>query len=344
MNLRLHIAPIIRNIALAAGCLLLSYTSVAQDSQFTQFYAAPTYLNPAFAGTSIQSRLSANYRNQWPAIPGAWVSYNFAFDHYEPTINSGFGLIATHERAGAGALRSNTIGVQYAYELRVGRETYFRPALQFGYSNRNINFSDLTFGDQLIRNNDPLTLEENVFEPINFFDIAAGGLLYNPNYWLGVSVHHLNEPNESLYPETVALVPRKLSMHGGIRLKAGRNRMYRRSGKELLLAFNYRQQENFSQLDLGAYIELEPIVIGVWYRGLPGLKSNGYGYLNHDAIALMAGYGTPNFRIGYSYDITISQLGLGASAGAHEISIVYEWANKRNAKLGKRRIVPCAKF
>lgn len=344
MNRNAYISPLISKLLLLFAFISMAVTSYAQDSQFTQFYAAPTYLNPAFAGTSIQSRISGNYRNQWPAIPGSWVAYNFAFDHYEPTLNSGFGIIATHERAGTGALRSNSVAVQYAYEIRAGRETYVRPALQFGFNNRNINFSDLTFGDQLIRNNDPITLEENVFEPITFFDIAAGGLLYNPNYWIGVSIHHLNEPNESLYPENVSLLPRKLSAHGGVRIKAGRSKLYRRSGKEVLLAFNYRQQGEFSQLDLGAYIELEPIVVGVWYRGLPGLKSNGYGYLNHDAIALMVGYGSPRFRVGYSYDITISQLSLGASAGAHEISFIYEWANKRNARLGKRRVVPCAKF
>ena len=38
----------------------------AQDLQFTQFYAA--HLNPAFAGTTTQSRISGNYRLQWPGI------------------------------------------------------------------------------------------------------------------------------------------------------------------------------------------------------------------------------------------------------------------------------------
>ncbi|MFT5922039.1 MAG: hypothetical protein ACI8TS_001371, partial [Flavobacteriales bacterium] len=38
----------------------------AQDPEFTQFYANPLYLNPAFAGTARCPRLVMNYRNQWP--------------------------------------------------------------------------------------------------------------------------------------------------------------------------------------------------------------------------------------------------------------------------------------
>lgn len=319
------------------------FSAQAQDAQFTQFYAAPTYLNPAFAGTTPQSRLSANYRNQWPAIPRAWVAYNFAYDHFVPEWKSGFGFIATHERAGSGAMRGNSVAFQYAYELRLSRQTVIRPALQVGFGSRNINFSDLTFSDQLIRNNAATTLEENIMEPVSFFDTGAGLLLFNPNYWFGAAVHHFNRPNQSLYPDRVGLLDMKLSVHGGYRFNTGGG-MYKRRGNDIVVAFNYKQQGDFNQFDLGAYYELDPIVVGVWYRGLPVVKSNGYGYLNQDAVAITLGVASDSFRFGYSYDITVSQLSLAASAGAHEISIGYEWASAANARLAKKRIIPCAKF
>jgi type IX secretion system PorP/SprF family membrane protein len=270
------------------------------------------------------------------------VAYNFAYDHYVPELNSGFGFIATHDRAGAGAMRGNSIAVQYAYELKITRETAFRPAIQLGYGNRNINFNDLVFGDQLIRNA-ATTLEENIFEPVSFFDAAAGGLLFNPRYWIGVSAHHLNQPNESLYPDRFGLIPMKFSIHGGYRFKLSGG-MYKRNSQDLVLAFNYKQQADFNQFDIGAYYELDPLVIGLWYRGLPVVKSNGYGYLNQDAVAALIGISTEYFRFGYSYDITVSRLNLGATAGAHEISLMYEWASVKNAKAARKRIIPCAKF
>jgi hypothetical protein len=46
-------------------------------------------------------------------------------------------------------------------------------------------------------------------------------------------------------------------------------------------------------------------------------------------------------RFTYSYDITISQLTM-ASAGAHEISLAYEWPQRPKSR--KYRLVPCPKF
>ena len=66
-------------------CILGQVT--AQDPHFTQFYAAPTYLSPAFAGTTIQNRFALQFRDQWPSIPGAFVSYNLAADQYLSLIH-----------------------------------------------------------------------------------------------------------------------------------------------------------------------------------------------------------------------------------------------------------------
>ena len=46
----------------------VSSEAQAQDPQFTQFYANPLYLNPAFAGTARCPRLVMAYRNQWPSL------------------------------------------------------------------------------------------------------------------------------------------------------------------------------------------------------------------------------------------------------------------------------------
>ena len=60
-----------RYILTLAGILGLMQ-SYAQDLHFSQFYAAPLYLNPAFAGTAGGPRFILNYRNQWPGINNAF--------------------------------------------------------------------------------------------------------------------------------------------------------------------------------------------------------------------------------------------------------------------------------
>ena len=44
------------------------------------------------------------------------------------------------------------------------------------------------------------------------------------------------------------------------------------------------------------------------------------GFNNSDAVILLLGYDLEKYKIGYSYDLTVSQLGL-SSGGAHEISL-----------------------
>ncbi len=74
MNLPQHIIKTILSVI----CGVFFVFAQAQDPLFTQFYANPTYISPAFAGTSIQSRFAANYRNQWPGIPKPIISYSAA--------------------------------------------------------------------------------------------------------------------------------------------------------------------------------------------------------------------------------------------------------------------------
>src|SRR6185295_17434324 len=59
---------------------------LAQDPEFTQFYANPLYLNPAFAGTARCPRICLNYRNQWPGISGTYVTYSASYDQHFDAI------------------------------------------------------------------------------------------------------------------------------------------------------------------------------------------------------------------------------------------------------------------
>ena len=63
-------------------CALLACQLVnAQDPHFSQFFASPLTLNPAFTGKFSGSwRLAANHRDQWPSIPKAYVTTSASID------------------------------------------------------------------------------------------------------------------------------------------------------------------------------------------------------------------------------------------------------------------------
>lgn len=318
----------------------------AQDQQFTQFYAAPMALNPAFAGTSIQSRVASTYRNQWPSLPKSFVSYNFSFDHFVPSINSGIGLLVSHDRAGTGALTFTSVSLHYAYDITLTRKLSIRPALKLGFGSNYLNIDKLTFVDQLAREDDGVsTLDPDrgrfADEPVNYPDFGTGFMLFSKTFWFGASLDHLNEPVHSLTGRESKL-PKKLSIHGGMRIKVSDVGAF--SKRQFIVpAINYQMQGMFDQVDLGFYYEYDPVVLGLWYRGIPGIKKNANRSINQDAIAVLVGYQINNLTVGYSYDLTVSQL-TPNSGGAHELTLGLEFASRKSKKANKRRVIPCAKF
>jgi hypothetical protein len=100
-------------------------------------------------------------------------------------------------------------------------------------------------------------------------------------------------------------------------------------------------QGKFDQLDAGLYLTLEPMVFGLWYRGLP-IKNYEPGLPNNDAAIFLVGYKQDNLSVGYSYDLTVSRLGV-STGGSHELSLTYTFASPQSRKKFAKKI-PCPKF
>jgi type IX secretion system PorP/SprF family membrane protein len=315
----------------------------AQDPHFSQFYAAPLVLSPSFAGSTNGSRAILNFRDQWPAIPGAYVTYAASFDHFIPSLGSGVGVLFSQDRAGSGHLRSTNIGVQYTYQFRLGTKWQFRPAIHFYRSNRDINFQDLVFNDQMsLSGTQPGSVEIPPLRKVSYTDFAASIMGYTKNYWVGLTIDHLTEPNQSLI-DGISEIPKKYSLFGGYKYYLN-GRTSSSSEESVTGTLHFRSQGKYDQLDIGGYWTRTPLVLGFWYRGIPMFKSYKRGYMNNDAFVLLVGYQWENIKVGYSYDITISRL-VANTWGSHEISLIYEFNQDQRSKRKTRKIiVPCPKY
>jgi type IX secretion system PorP/SprF family membrane protein len=190
--------------------------------------------------------------------------------------------------------------------------------------------------------NAPASGEVISFENANDLDFAVSGLIYSEAYWLGTSVDHLLHPNQSLYEqefsdENLALLPTKVQVFGGWRFVL-KEQLLRPKPTVLQAAFLYKNQASFNQLDLGFYWNHSPLVLGVWYRGIPFFAEQA----NNDAVVLLIGLQTKQYNIGYSYDFTTSRL-IVASGGSHEISLSYTFS-KPTKKRRTKKMVPCPDF
>ena len=305
----------------------------AQDPQFSQFYSNPLYLGPSFAGAVEGSRIAATYRNQWWDINVPFYAYSFSYDHYFSTFNSGLGIQAVKDVAGTSSLGSMNIGVMYSYNFQVFNVWHVRPGISFHYLQHGLD-GDLLFLDQIIHASATSTSAPiQTRDYARDIDAGASLIVYTVKFWSGFTVDHMLTPNITLYA-TEATVPVKISIYGGYEF-ARRGKLLKPSDETMTFAFMYKQQARVKQLDLGVYWHKYPLVLGLWYRGIPIINSH-----RGDAIVFLAGIKTRQFNIGYSYDFTISNL-LLETRGSHEISTSFKFLLPRRTKLGR---VPCPEF
>lgn len=328
--------------ALITATILLSILSFgglyAQDPIFSQFYANPLYLNPAMAGSNICPRAILNYRNQWPSISGTYVTYNASYDQYMDKISGGVGLLLTNDRAGEGALTTTMVSGMYSYRLTINRNLYLNAGFQATFLQRRIDWDKLTFPDQI----DPkygfvnLTLERPPDNLSRSFADFSAGILFgdNENFFLGFAAHHLTQPNDGFYTDVSSKLYMKLTAHGGTIINLAPRRSGRRKLEDPTLSPNilYQKQQEFHQLNYGLYFNRYPFVGGLWFR---------QNFENPDAFIMLVGFEQSAFKIGYSYDLTVSKL-TNITGGAHEVSITLHF--KCPPKKRRIKAINCPTF
>jgi type IX secretion system PorP/SprF family membrane protein len=306
-------------------CPWIFFDLNAQDPQFTQFYANPLYLNPAFAGTARCPRICMNYRNQWPNISGpTYVTYSGAFDMHIDALAGGIGALVTTDDQGNGTLKTTNFSLIYSYQAVINREFSLKFGAQATYLQKTLDKTKLNFGDMIdarrgfVWNTQeivPSQTKKNV-------DFSVGVLGYTKNYFFGVAAHHINQPDEGLLGSS--RLPAKFTGHAGALIPIGG----RGSDQFLSPGILFQAQQKFQQLNLGLQYIREAFVAGIWYR-------------NSDAVIALVGLQNKNFKFGYSYDVTVSKLA-GNTAGSHEISaqVLFECKPKKR----KYRTISCPSF
>lgn len=314
-------------------------TTYGQDPAFSQFYANPLYLNPALTGSAFLPRLTLNYRNQWPSLPAHFVTYNAAYDQHVSQINSSFGVLFNTDRAGDGMITTTTVSGLYAYNLQVSRNTYVNAGLQATYFQRRLDFYNLVFDDMLhpVYGQIYPTAErppENL--SVSFLDFSTGMTVSHKDIlYGGFAIHHLTQPYDGWYNDNSTVLNRKWTFHAGAVIDLEPRMRGRRSLEAMTLSPNilYQQQMNFKQLNLGIYLNKYPFVVGTWFR---------HNFENPDAFIFLLGFQQSSFRLGYSYDVTVSKL-KNVTGGAHEISFSFLFNNPEQGRK-KNQAIPCPSF
>lgn len=310
--------------------ILASHSLQAQDLIYSQFYAMPMAVNPAFAGNnSCNYRVSAIGRNQWLGINNVntYKSFTVAGDF---NINNniddkrnlwGLGFMGTYDKASVGGYTNLSLLSNLAYHVRFGRDAnnFLSLGIQGGMAQRGVNTENLLFGDQLdnygryVANTGEQIINDSKWYPeMGFGAVVTLNPSENTNLYFGSSIFHILNPNIS-FTTTEYKLPVRFNFHGGANI-------YRNGW--LFLPSVYVQVQNITNYNVGTYFghilspgnEVQNAVIG--YLGL-WIKSA-------DAIAAAARVDMGKLSIAFSYDIHTGGVSKNLnSIGSPELSLNY---------------------
>lgn len=328
--------------------LLLTTVSIhAQDIQFSQFYAVPGYLNPAFVGSTHDVRGIFHQRLQWPSLDAKFTTSLVSIDGYSQKYKSGFGLMAIQDYQGANVISTTQLGLQYAYEQAISAKYTIRAGLSGDMISRNLNYSSLRFPSQFNDSTGFSGASNNLNNPRRtFVSVSSGLLLYSKNLWVSVAANHMNRPNQS-FAGDVSKLPLKMSFTAGykIPLKKTEQMAYLEEDKKdisITPTAHYKFQGKSDQLDVGLYGIYDRVIGAVWYRGLP-IKNYDKKFPNHESMVVIFGVMLGTVSVTYSYDFTVSKLSQIRTGGSHELNITYIHRPRPKVVKPMRRL-PCPNF
>jgi type IX secretion system PorP/SprF family membrane protein len=300
-------------------CDFLSSACMAQDPFFSQYNSNTLYLNPAFAGSFEKGIFTAAYRNQWPGFDKTYITYHASFNKYYSKIKGGLGIYYLYDAAENSTINTHNVQIMYAPHFQIKNSLVIKPAISFGYFYKTLNWSKLTFGDNI----DPRygftypAFTNPPLEHVSFFDVSSGILIYNNFFSAGAAFNHINEPDESFIVEGNSPLPIRYTLHGSIICSF--------PGKDSIKfqpSVVYSKQGNLDVYKIGATFKISYILLGAFYQG--NLSRS-----QAESIGVMAGYQNKKIKLGYCYDITISKLSETSTLGAHELFISYSFPNRK---------------
>ncbi|MCU4156478.1 type IX secretion system membrane protein PorP/SprF [Carboxylicivirga sp. A043] len=300
--------------------LLFCVASISWGQQYPQFSQNmfnQLTVNPGYAGTSEMMNITLGNRQQWMGgfkdkinetsmAPSTTV---FGVDTEINLLgwNSGVGFSIMNDEIGAFTTLYMSAIYAKRWETDYGK---LGVGLSLGLINQGINGSLLYTlpddNDDLLgkKSHDRETFTE---EQGMAFDVGFGAFLEHKEYYLGISVAHLNQPKPKFKDTYASYLNRTVFITGGYRIQMKK--------RPIVLVPSVFLKTNMSSYQIDWNIN--GILKDKYWGGLT--------YRMQDAIVLLGGVELNNgLRIGYSYDISISELS-GARSGSHEIMLGYRF-------------------
>ena len=310
-------------IIIFIALVLVITTVYGQDFNFTQFHTNLLEVNPAYAGSALQPRMSINYRNQWPGINNAFVTYSASYDQMHKPFHGAVGFKISNDVQGAGTLNFLSVDAIYSYQAKITNKLFIAAAIQAGYAQNNLRWSELKFSDMIdpiqgFVNSTSETSSDNMVT--RYPDFASGVSAYFKKHYIGFSVHHLTKPSISFLSKNSSRLDRKYTVNYGYTIPIHINGWVR-PRYFISPSIMFQKQGDFEQIIYGTYVNSRPLTYGFWIRQSLDIIPN--------SLVFLLGYKKDNIKVSYTYDLSISKL-FGSTYGTHEVSFIMLFRSKED--------------
>ena len=240
-----------------------------QDPHFTQYYANPLYLNPAFAGSEICPRFSMNYRNQFPNF-GAYQTYSASYDQYVDAVKGGLGLLILRDDAGNGTLTTTEMSGIYSYHLKVSRKFTVLAGFQ-GTLRSRARIGVIFLPDQI----DPFygfVLPPARYlqapQPTRTSTFHLGPWVTQRIFTLGLAMHHITQPNEAFF--STSALPSKFTVHAGANIPLSKRRLHNEVQNYLIPNITFQTQGPFGDILGIGQLHAGQLLCGLYEKRIAG--------------------------------------------------------------------------
>ena len=292
----------IKYIILLIASMQSSFLFAQQDPQYSQYNFNHMAIKPAYAGSKEALALIIDSRTQWVNMPGAPKTN--ALSLHTPLKGRKLNVGLHTVRETIGPKKWGSVYGDFAYRFKIGNSR-----LSFGLSAGVVNYvfdwSQIQYKDD--GESGPTYQGANRTD----FDFNTG-FYYNSNsFYAGGSITHINSPNLYQKNNSLGSISYRLRPHTFLYLGKG----WQLSEKVIFNPTIMIKMQNLAnlQIDFSANVLLaKKLWLGTSVR-----TSYGFAFLMQYNIS-------EKFKIGYSYDKGLNQIGT-VGKSSHELMLGYNF-------------------